>query len=116
MTNNVTVEETLKFIREMSFEDICKKQILDTLKVGNEAPEKLPSAVSMLEKLFKDELPQEYWQKVEEITKIAEELFPTWRREEEKALERAIYIAQEKFGMIIAYVKSKIPQELIASL
>jgi hypothetical protein len=116
MTNEVSADETLKLIREMSFEDICKKQILDTLKVGNEAPEKLPSAVNMLEKLLRDELPQEYWEKVKEVENVAENFFGTWRKDQNVALQRAIYIAQEKFGLMIAYVKSKIPQELIASL
>jgi len=113
------VKETsldLKTIREMSFEDICKKQILDVLKVGNEAPEKLPSAVSMLEKLLRDELPQEYWEKVRELENLAENAFPTWKKDQHVALQRAIYLAQEKFGLMIAYVKSKIPQELIVSL
>lgn len=116
MREEMGADETLKLIREMSFEDICKKQILDTLKVGNEAPEKLPCAVNMLEKLFRDELPQEYWQKVKEIENVAEDFFPTWKKDQNVALQRAIYLAQEKFGLMIAYVKSKIPQELIASL
>jgi len=47
---------------------------------------------------------------------LAENAFPTWKKDQHVALQRAIYLAQEKFGLMIAYVKSKIPQELIVSL
>ena len=37
-----TDEISLKTLKDMSFEDICKKQIMDCLQVGNTAPENLP--------------------------------------------------------------------------
>ena len=47
---------------------------------------------------------------------IAEKLFPRWRKEEVQRLQRELFIAMEKFALLVGYVKSKIPQELIASL
>jgi hypothetical protein len=106
----------LKTIREMSFEDIIKKQILDALRIANEKPENLMYAVAMLEKLLQDELTQEYWQRVEEISEKSKKIFPAYATNEQQALLRTNYIAYEKFGLLISYVKSKIPQELILRL
>ena len=113
-------EEEIKVLRELSFEDIVKMQIVSCLKVANSEPEKLPVAVGMLERLFRDELPEEYWRKIEEITDenngIAEKLYPMWRVDETQRLQREIFIAMEKFALLVGYVKSKIPQDLIANL
>ena len=106
----------LRTIREMSFEDICKKQILDVLRIANEKPENLPYAVVMLEKLVQDELPEDYWKDVEKIMLEANRRFPKWERDKGEEIARGIFIALEKFGKIIGFIKQKIPREIILEL
>lgn len=115
-----TLEEEIKIVKDISFEDLVKWLVLNIFKASVLKPEVLPVPIMLLEALFKHELPEEYWNKVKEIENVADQLYPKWQRPdkegEEQKEKRSFFIGVEKFALLITYIKSKIPQDIIASV
>jgi hypothetical protein len=109
-------KEDLKALMDMSFDDLCKLQYRECMRIGSYNPELLPNAVGILERMLWDELDSDYQEKVNAVIVEAEKLFPQWRTDKEQRLQWQVFVALGRFALLTQHIKTKIPKEVILEL
>jgi uncharacterized phage-like protein YoqJ len=69
--------------------------------------EKLPYAVNVLESVVWERLPKDYEEMRNAIITTANKIFPAWQTNEKQAIERQLFIANEKLKIITREIMKK---------
>lgn len=97
---------SLESIKEIDLNDIKKKHLVDVLYISCFMPERLPVAVSMLEKIFRKDLPEEYFLRERELFEVCFKNIN--RNDKEQYLDATIKFSIEKFGILMDYIRDTV--------
>jgi hypothetical protein len=100
-------EIPIELIEDLDVPKLINYTLLKTLNTAMDNWEKLPYAVNVLESVVWERLPKDYEEMRNAIITTANKIFPAWQTNEKQAIERQLFIANEKLKIITREIMKK---------
>ena len=97
----------IELVEDLDVGKLINYTLLKSINTAMENWEKIPYAVNVLEAVVWEHLPEDYEQRRNDIIALANKIFPAWQTNEKQAIERQLFIANEKLKIIIVEVMKK---------